>query len=257
MNEIKQQAIVIGGINYSDSSRVLWLFTPEYGRQSLLVKGARRAKSKFSGVLETFNMLEVVYRRSRSGTLHTLKEASVLNQFRGLRKDLDSFMAASRAVELIKDVAAEDQESAELFQMLDDFLCCADETAGEEGLAGLLLAGFRWRLVSLLGLEPHLTVCMSCGRGLERSDVYRFQPATGGVVCNQCAGELESGAGHPLLLNYAALRFIYRSCRIFPLTREELRALGPEELDQAGRAVDRYTAYHLGEKKTAGGRTDR
>lgn len=254
MNDIKQDAIVIGGVNYSDSSRVLWLVTPDFGRQSLLVKGARRAKSKFSGRLETFNMLEVLYRRSRSGTLHTLREADVKNQFRGLRHDLDAFMAASRAVNLIKDVVPEDQESPELFHLLEDFLCCTDETAGQESLPGLLLAGFEWRLMSLLGLEPQLVDCTHCGQRLERMEKYRFQPAGGGVVCAECAGEPGSGPDRLMLLAYPALRFIYRSGRKFPLLREELESLGPEELEQAARAAERYMAYHLGDKSAGGGR---
>ena len=68
MNDLKQQAIVIGGVNFSNSSRVLWLITPEHGRQSMMVKGARRARSRFAGRMETFNLLEVVYRKSRSGS---------------------------------------------------------------------------------------------------------------------------------------------------------------------------------------------
>lgn len=248
---------MIGGVNYSDSSRVMWLITPDFGRQSLLVKGARRAKSKFVGRLETFNLLEVVYRRSRSGTLHTLREADVQNQFRGLRQDLDAFMAASRAVELIKGVVPEDQESAGLFQLLEDFLCCADETAGEENLPGLLLAGFEWRLMSLLGLEPRLVDCTRCGERLERLESYRFQPAGGGVICLKCSGNEERGSDRLLLLGYPALRFIYRSSRKFPLLREELAALGPADIEQAGRAAERYMAYHLGEKLPGGSHRSR
>lgn len=252
MSDLKQQAIVIGGVNYSDSSRVLWLITPDFGRQSMLVKGARRAKSRFAGRMETFNLLEVVYRKSRSGTLHTLREADVQNQFPGIRASLEAFMAASGAVEMIKNVAPEDQECAALFQLLEDFLCCADETSGEDRMPALLLASFRWRLLSLLGLEPQLVDCIRCDKPLERCDSYRFQPASGGVVCSSCAGDPGSATGRPLLIGYPVLRFIYRSGRRFPLVREELSALSSNELEQAQRAVERYSAYHLGEKSSGG-----
>ncbi len=254
MSDLKQQAIVIGGVNYSDSSRVLWLITPEYGRQSMLVRGARRARSRFAGRMETFNLLEVVYRKSRSGALHTLREADVQNQFPGLRASLEAFMAASGAVEMIKNVAPEDHECAALFQLLEDFLCCADEAADEEGMPALLLAAFGWRLLSLLGLEPQLVNCIRCGERLERCESYRFQPASGGVVCSGCAGDPGSATGRPLLIGYGALRFIYRSGRKFPLVREELSALSRQELAQAQRAVERYSAYHLGEKQPGGSR---
>jgi len=202
--------------------------------------------------METFNLLEVVYRKSRSGNLHTLREADVQNQFPGLRANLEAFMAASGAVEMIKNVAPEDQECGVLFQLLEDFLCCADESAGEEGMPTLLLAVFRWRLLNLLGLEPQLVDCIGCGQQLERCESYRFLPASGGVVCPDCAGDPKNAAGRPLMIGYAALRFIYRSGRKFPLDREELSILSAEELEQAQRAAERYSAYHLGEKVPGG-----
>ena len=156
--------------------------------------------------------------------------------------------AASAAVELIKRVTHEDQQSEQVFQLLEDFLCCVDEAAAEQGMPACLLVNFRWRLLSLLGLEPQLVDCIHCGNRLERMSSYCFRPSDGGIVCLSCSGELKGNAGGPLMISYAALRHIYRSGRIFPLPREELTALSEQDFDRERQAADRYQAYHLGEQ---------
>src|SRR4030042_1178797 len=99
---VNQEAIVLGGVNYSNSSRVVWTLTPEYGRQSFMVKGARRAGSKYLGALETFSLVRVIYRKSERGGLFTLREVDLQEHFGGLRRSLEAFWAASRAVEMLK-----------------------------------------------------------------------------------------------------------------------------------------------------------
>ena len=54
-----QPAYVLHGRSYRESSRLLRIFTPEYGKVSLLVKGARGRNSNFAGTLQPFNRLRV------------------------------------------------------------------------------------------------------------------------------------------------------------------------------------------------------
>src|SRR3989339_445514 len=148
MDPVRQQAIVIGGVNYSDSSRVVWMLTPDYGRQSFLVKGARRQKSKYLGSLETFNLVRVSYRRRERSSLYTLGEVDVENHFGGIRRSLDAFWAAAQGTELIKMISHEEQEGAALFELLSGFLSLTDRKSGDRAFLASLLAAFRWRLTS-------------------------------------------------------------------------------------------------------------
>jgi len=255
MNPIHQSAIVLGGVNYSDSSRVVWMFTPDYGRQSFMVKGARRVKSKYLGSLETFNLVRVIYRKSERKSLFTLREVDVENHFSGLRKSLDAFWAASQAVELLKAVTGEEHESRALFELLRGFLTLADRHGNDSGLLKALIVAFRWRLTSVLGHEPQLVDCVRCGCRLSRAGKYRFMTARGGVLCNECgrSPEFAAGDGSPEnLVSYNNLRFIYKSSRRFPTTPEELPELTSEELAELESLSHRYIAYHLGEETLLG-----
>jgi DNA repair protein RecO (recombination protein O) len=50
----KAQAIVLKRINFSETDRILTLFTREYGKLSSIAKGARRSTSRLGAVTEPF-----------------------------------------------------------------------------------------------------------------------------------------------------------------------------------------------------------
>ena len=251
MNPIHQSAIILGGVNYSDSSKVVWMLTPDYGRQSFMVKGARRAKSKYLGSLETFNLVRVIYRKSERKSLFTLRDVDVKNHFSGIRKSLDAFWAASQAVELLKAVTHEEHESKAIFELLRGFLNLADRHGNDSGFLKTLIVAFRWRLVSILGHEPQLVECIRCGCKLSRAEKYRFMLTRGGALCNECGRLPEFMADKdPLanLVSYQSLRFIYKSSRRFPCSPDELPELAPGEFEEVESLSHRYIAYHVGEE---------
>jgi DNA repair protein RecO (recombination protein O) len=246
MEPVRQNAIVLGGVDYSDSSRVIWVLTPEHGRQSLMVKGAHRAKSKFSGALETFNLIRVIYRKKEHGTLYTLSEADVEFHFSGIRKSLDSFWAASQAVELVKAVSHEEEESAALFELLKNFLFFADSQGNKPELLKTLLVAFRWHLAAVLGMNPQLVECVRCRARLGRRERYRFLLVEGGILCPNCeSAGIKRNSTRSAGLSYSALRFIYRSARKFPSSPEDLLSLTSEDFSEAESLSRRFLAYHL------------
>ncbi|MEA2062288.1 MAG: DNA repair protein RecO [Gemmatimonadota bacterium] len=257
MHPLSQEAIVLGGVDYSDSSRIIWVLTPDFGRQSLMVKGARRARSKFQGVLETFNLVQLIYRkRGGGGTLYVLREADLQRACTGFRTNLEAFWAASRAVELVKVLAPEEHECRALFELLKEFLALADSAEQGEGHTKPLLGAFCWRLVSLAGLAPRLVECVYCGKKLNRTSCYRFSTSQGGVLCSKCQGQpggggeavpASRGGGLWFELSYPVLRFIYRSSRKFPGSVDELTPLTDGELEVVDKLARTYLAQHLGD----------
>lgn len=250
MQPVKQNAIVLGGVDYGDTSRVVWVLTPEFGRQSLMVKGARRPKSRFQGCLETFSLVELIYRKGARGSMPTLREADVREQWDGLRGSLDAFLASSEAVEMVKAVCSEDQESAETFDLLVDFLVFCDSRGREARDLRLALLSFRWRLASLLGVAPQLVSCVRCSRDLNRIPRYRFLVSEGGLLCRECDSSAVAAPGSTgQEIDYDGLRFVYRSLRRFPSPGDELPDLSEHALTDLERLTRRYLSYHLGEHR--------
>ncbi len=70
----KEDCFVLRTLPYSESSLIVDMFTRHHGRINLLAKGARRAKSKFRGLIRPFQRLVASW--SGKGNVPTLTELS-------------------------------------------------------------------------------------------------------------------------------------------------------------------------------------
>ncbi len=61
---------------YRETSLILEIFTQEFGKLSVIAKGARKAKSKFSGLLQPFRMLKLSW--CGKSELSTLTDAEIV-----------------------------------------------------------------------------------------------------------------------------------------------------------------------------------
>jgi len=72
----KTRSVVLNHLKYGESGLIVRVFTEDFGRQSLLVHGVRKKKSKFNAQLfEPLSLLDTVFYFKENRELHTLKEA--------------------------------------------------------------------------------------------------------------------------------------------------------------------------------------
>ena len=57
---VHTEAIVLRTIDYSETSRIVTLFTRELGKTGIMAKGARAAKSRFGSTLQPMNRIAAV-----------------------------------------------------------------------------------------------------------------------------------------------------------------------------------------------------
>ena len=68
-----QAAFILHGRDFRDTSRLLDVFTQDFGRVSLVAKGARSSRSKLQGILQPFSPLVISW--SGKGEVQTLTVA--------------------------------------------------------------------------------------------------------------------------------------------------------------------------------------
>lgn len=179
----KTEALVLRGVDFSESSRIVTFLTPGRGRLVCIVKGARRKNSPFTGVLETFNRVELVYYWKEGRQTQILGEAALLDEFAGLKRDLERVSYAGWPLEVAARVAHENEPSEELFAALAEGLASLCAWPGSARLHAC------WQVLGLLnaaGFAPSLEACVRCG-SLQIPDAPGFA-LDGGVVCAGCAG---------------------------------------------------------------------
>jgi DNA repair protein RecO (recombination protein O) len=232
--ELATEAVVIGGVDYGDSDRVLTLLTRARGKVAAFAAGARRSRRRFAGALEPFTLLSVRLREGR-GELSFLESCDVIAAHGGLREDLGRLAHAGHAAELCRELTREGEAHPELFADLVDYL---GKLAGAEASPSDLLA-FELRALAHAGFAPRLADCAVCGAQVAGDAL--FDPDHGGVLCASCAATAGRGALPADAAALAALR--------------ELQARGPfggAGIENAGlraraRAlVRRFTRHAIG-----------
>ena len=75
------QAIVLNTHQYGDTSLICNLFSEDYGKLSVISKGARTLKNSDRATLQPLNYIELCYYYKSKRNIQFLKEASINNHY--------------------------------------------------------------------------------------------------------------------------------------------------------------------------------
>src|SRR5437879_1506157 len=186
-------ALVVRGFDWSETSRIITLFTREFGKVRALAKGGRRLKSSFDVAFDLLSVCHVMVIRKAHGGLDLLTEAQLAERFPVLRQDLNALYAGYYIAELLSDGTQDYDPHPPLFDAAiatlrglgtqnpsptpppsGEGLCTAGRSSPPsfvgKGVGGLgsghaADAVIRFELVWLreLGYSPRLDVCAGCG----------------------------------------------------------------------------------------------
>jgi len=117
----KTRAIALHYLKYSESSIIAHVYTEQFGRLSLMVKGALKPRSKFKAILfEPFTLLEIELNHTPNSK-HTLlipKEIRLFPVLHSLRQDVRKTTLTLFLSELVYKSVREEQSDLALFSFL-------------------------------------------------------------------------------------------------------------------------------------------
>jgi DNA repair protein RecO (recombination protein O) len=177
------RALVLQAFAYSETSKVLRLYTLEHGLQSVIARGALRPRSRYGGVLEPFTEGSATFYHREGRDLHTLSGFDLLRSRQALGRSLVAFAGASLQAELVIRTATEEPHPTLYHTLVDAWDALAAAT--EEGVLATALTGI-WSVISVQGLAPEAAACIRCGRALAVDEPARFDAAGGGTACTRC-----------------------------------------------------------------------
>lgn len=182
-------ALVIRATDFSETSRVVTMWTREFGKVRALAKGGRRLKSSFDVALDLLTVCGIVFIRKTSGSLDLLTEARVEERYALLRSDLGALYAGYYVAELLGDLTQDYDPHPALFE---EALATLRQLGQTGVLAGPCVAHFELALLRELGYEPALDFCADCGEEFlanRHNAELAFSMAGGGVLCAGCQGK--------------------------------------------------------------------
>ena len=148
----KTKCIALNPVKYSDSSIIARLYSREYGRISLMIKGVNsRKKGKHSIMFRPFFILdlEIYYKASRE--LQIMKESTVSFAPYNIYSDVKKSCVAIFLGEILTSILKEESQNVELFDFIEESVKYYDRS--NDGFANFHLA-FLAGLSSFLGFEP-------------------------------------------------------------------------------------------------------
>lgn len=182
MHSDKSDALVLRLADFSESSRVVTLFTREFGKVSALAKGAKRLKGPFESALDLLSRVRVVFIRKSSDSLDLLTEAQLLARFQPRPRELMSLYGGYYVAELLDGLTEPHDPHPHLF----DAAAATLERLGGPLDLRLSILWFEAQLLREIGHFPDFEACLHCGRPADLAPGVRHWVSQGGLVCRDC-----------------------------------------------------------------------
>lgn len=195
---LKCNGVVIKTQDYRENDKLVWLYTDNLGKITMIAKGAKKSKSKFFA--NTIPLCYGEYLLFKGKSLFVLQEGKINNSFQGLLDNLDKLTYSSYVCELIDIALVEGEKNIQVFKEFLTTLYLLNTDALDYEL---LIRYFELKLLKATGYGLNLDNCVCCGKKINVSnyiDVSNF-----GGICESCKREngiyLSKGA-------YNSLKFL-------------------------------------------------
>jgi len=178
----KAEGFVIRQVDFSESSKILTLFTREYGKISAMAKGAKRLRGSFEAALDLLTICNIVFIRNSSGALDLLTEAKLIQRFKAGEKSLENLYAGYYVAELLASLTEEYDPHPQLYA---EALSALERFSQGDQLERAVLR-FELMLLQEIGHLPALEGCLVCDQPIEPDMSYAFRAVQGGLICLEC-----------------------------------------------------------------------
>ena len=177
MNLEEVTGIIASETNYGETSKILNVITKEKGLISVMAKGCKNLKSPLRSVSSKliYGTFIIYYKENK---ISTLKEVSVLDNFKNLKKDITSISYAAYMLELSEGVINQNNDFR-IFDLLIQSLKKIDE--GFDPLVIMNILELKY--LEFLGVMPIIDSCAICGK---KTGIVTLSSYRGGYVCKDC-----------------------------------------------------------------------
>ncbi|MDO4963464.1 MAG: DNA repair protein RecO [bacterium] len=173
---IDVEGIVLNTKPYSDTSKILDILTLEYGIIGVLAKGCKSLKSNLRSVTDklTYATFTIYYKKDK---LSILSEASVINNFSNIKKDIEKISYASYILDLTNQVYKQCEE-VNIYNLLISSLKKINDNFNPLIITNIL----ELKYLPYLGVMLSLDGCSICGC----KEVITLSSDKGGYLCKKC-----------------------------------------------------------------------
>ena len=171
------EGVVLNVTPYGETSKIINVYTKEYGLIGIMCKGAMSVKSKLRSCTNklTYGSFNIYYKKDK---LSILNSVDVINPFKNIQSDILLISYATYICELTSQVVKQNSSK----EIYNDFIKSLLKI--EEGIDPLVITNiFEVKMLEYLGVSLNLTSCISCGNNKE---IVTLSTELGGLICKNC-----------------------------------------------------------------------
>lgn len=240
------EAIILHAMAYGDTSKIVTMYSKEYGKIKVVAKGARNLKSgKFGSSLEPLAHSSIILYKKEHRTLHLLSKSEIARPLVKLHNDADKMFTGLALIELVNMVMHDEEKNTEIFELLSEALQTIN--GAQKNFINVFIS-FELKLFTNFGFGLSLSACDRCGRETRSAefDSVMLRLSDGKFVCSDCAegsspGGLKIRGGMIRSLHFLQSNDIGRVCslQLTPIARDEILA-----------TLQSYLRYHIEGSRT-------
>lgn len=245
------RALILQTYDTGDTSEVLRVFTPDFGRLSVMAKGLRNPKNRLAGILQPLSTVEIGISLREGADMGTLREASAGRERPTLRADLERLALGALVAEIASESCEVAQGSEGMYALLEQALDALDG----DGPASTIAVHHLIRALTLAGYEPHIDgrLLAPWPEGLPRPVLFWLDLAEGRVHADhpQPGGAPRwpfrvSDSAPEVPIPPEAVRALYTNQITETADLAGLPEIPPGHATQFIEAIVRLAQYHLG-----------
>lgn len=238
---VETRAVVLKAMKYGDSSKIVTLYTRNFGKIKVVAKGARNQRTaKFGSSLEPMSVSSIVLYKKEHRDLHLLSKSEVVMQMTRLQDEPERMFAGLAIVELVNMVMHDEEGNAPVYDLLEEAVRVIN--ASERNGVNVLLS-FMVKLFHRFGFGLAIEQCSGCGR---RPADHEFpyglvRLSDGSFICPDCAEASMQGG---VRLSGGVLRSLL-FLEANPLERSVGLSLNVAMRDELLAVLQSYLRYHI------------
>lgn len=173
----KVEGMIVNETPYGDTSKIIQIFTREYGIIGVMCKGVASMKSRLRALTIKFTYGSF-YIYKKEDKLSLLKDVDVLDDFKKIKSDILLISYLNYITELTTQVYKQSSEA-----ILYDYYIAGVKKL-EAGLNPLVITNIlELKYLPFLGVGLELDACILCGN---KTNIVTLDADEGGFVCKNC-----------------------------------------------------------------------
>ncbi|HSS44791.1 MAG TPA: DNA repair protein RecO [Thermoanaerobaculia bacterium] len=182
MRHHSSDAFILGTYPLREKDRIVSFLTREAGKKRGVARGARSARSSFSGVLEPMTETRLLYFEKEGRELVSINSADAIRPSFALSADLERGLLLSALAESLQTFVSDSDPAEPFYRLARHAMDALFAGAASREVA----AYFDVWILKLSGLFPTPSECAGCGRGLDSQEPLFFDESRPGFVGAEC-----------------------------------------------------------------------